>query len=278
MSARVISCTVPYRRTRIRCETGKLVPVHEWDETASGFDLARRSRCIWVHVDAAAGGCLMLSDAHRDLLDGISTADSITIDFHKLLFQAISCGALLLRDRNDFEVMRKHADFLNPEDDDPEDTLNHVERSLQTTRRFDALKVLVTLRSLGLDTVAAMIGRTVDTARAAERAVAADPHLELISPCMTNTVVLRWTGSDVSPSEREVVNVEIRRRLADTGQAIVGRTRVDGEAALKLTFVNPVCTPDLARDLVRRIADCGNNIRLESREILEASASGAASC
>lgn len=95
---------------------------------------------------------------------------------------------------------------------------------------------------------------------------------------MTNTVVLRWTGSDVSPSEREVVNVEIRRRLADTGQAIVGRTRVDGEAALKLTFVNPVCTPDLARDLVRRIADCGNNIRLESREILEASASGAASC
>lgn len=219
----------------------------------------------------------MLSDAHRDLLDGISTADSITIDFHKLLFQAISCGALLLRDRNDFEVMRKHADYLNPEDDDPEDTLNHVERSLQTTRRFDALKVLVTLRSLGLDTVAAMIGRTVDTARAAERAVAADPHLELISPCMTNTVVLRWTGSDVSPSEREVINVEMRRRLADTGQAIVGRTRVDGEAALKLTFVNPVCTPDLARDLVRRIVDCGNNIRLESREILEASASGAAS-
>ncbi|MCV6962936.1 aspartate aminotransferase family protein [Mycobacterium intermedium] len=233
---------------------------------------------IWVHVDGAAAGCLMLSDAHRDLLDGISTADSISIDFHKLLFQAISCGALLLRDRHDFEVMRKHADYLNPEDDDPEDTLNHVERSLQTTRRFDALKVLVTLRSLGLDTVAAMIGHTVDTARAAERAVAADPHLELISPCMTNTVVLRWTGSDVSPSEREFVNVEIRRRLADTGQALVGRTRVDGEAALKLTFVNPVCTPDVARDLVQRIADCGNNIRLESREIIEASASGAASC
>jgi L-2,4-diaminobutyrate decarboxylase len=133
---------------------------------------------------------------------------------------------------------------------------------LQTTRRFDALKVLVTLRSLGLDTVAAMIERTVDTVRDAAGAVHAHPDLDLISSCMTNTVVLRWAGRDVPSDQREFVNIEIRRRLADAHQALVGRTRVGGAAALKLklTFVNPVCTPQLARDLVQPIAECGNTI------------------
>lgn len=244
------------------------------DPLAESIEIAAAQN-IWVHVDAAAAGCLMLSDAHRGLLDGISGADSIGIDFHKLLFQAISCGALLLRDGRDFEIMRKHVDYLNPADDDPEDTLNLVGKSLQTTRRFDALKVLVTLRSLGLDALTAMIEHTVDTAHAADRAVAADPHLELISPCMTNTVILRWTAPDISATERDFVNTEIRRRLVDDGQALIGRTRVNGEAALKFTFVNPVCTPEVARALVRRIVDCGNAIH---QEVLDRSVLSAPRC
>lgn len=219
---------------------------------------------IWVHVDAAAAGCLKLSDTHRALLDGISAANSISLDFHKLLFQTISCGALLVRRRRDLDVMRNHVDYLNPADDDPHDTLNHVGKSLQTTRRFDALKVLVTMRSLGLDLVTAMIDSTIATAHAAERAVAAHPHLELISPSMTNTVILRWVGQNFSPDLRERVNIEIRRRLVNSHQALLGRTRIADEAVLKLTFVNPVCTPDLARDLVQRIADCGDVIARES--------------
>ncbi len=211
---------------------------------------------IWVHVDAAAAGCLMLTDRYRGLLDGISGAHSIGIDFHKLLFQAISCGALLIRRRCDLDVMPNHADCLNPIDD-PEETHNLVGKSLQTMRRFDALKVLVTLRSLGLDTVAAMIERTVDNARSAAAAVVAHPDLDLLSPCATNTVVLRWDGPQSSCQQREFVNTQIRQRLAETAQAIIGRTRIGGQAALKLTFVNPVCTPEFARTLVQSIADCG---------------------
>ncbi|CQD22310.1 putative decarboxylase [Mycobacterium lentiflavum] len=232
---------------------GAIDPLANVIEIAAGQD-------IWVHVDAAAAGCLMLSERHRNLLDGISAANSISVDFHKLLFQTISCAALLVRQRHDLDVMRSHSDYLNPADDDEVDILNHVGKSLQTTRRFDALKVLITLRSLGLDTVAKMIDRTVEAARAAGDAVAAQLHLDLISPCTTNTVILRWTGPDTSAVERDHVNIAIRQHLVDTDQALIGRTRIAGATALKLTFVNPVCTPDRARDLVQRIADCGNTI------------------
>src|SRR5262249_40022183 len=37
----------------------------------------------WLHVDAAYGGGMLLSEAHRGALDGLALADSITIDPHK---------------------------------------------------------------------------------------------------------------------------------------------------------------------------------------------------
>jgi L-2,4-diaminobutyrate decarboxylase len=53
---------------------------------------------IWLHVDAAWGGALLMSEKYRDRLDGIELVDSITLDFHKQFFQTISCGAFLLKE------------------------------------------------------------------------------------------------------------------------------------------------------------------------------------
>lgn len=214
-------------------------------------------RGIWVHVDACAAGCLLLSDRHRHLVDGIGGADSVAIDFHKLLFQAISCGALFVRNREALNVMSSHADYLNPSDDDPDETLNLVGKSLQTTRRFDALKILVTLRAVGATTMADMIDSTVAAAAAAHTTAAAQDHLEVIGAGGTNTVVLRWTHPSLTSGQLDQVNDAIRHEMAMSGQALVGRTRVDGDVAVKLTFVNPVCTVDIARDLVIDIAECG---------------------
>src|SRR5579864_5068710 len=52
----------------------------------------------WLHVDAAYGGALLFSDRHRGQLRGIDSADSFSIDFHKLFWQPIPCAAFLLRD------------------------------------------------------------------------------------------------------------------------------------------------------------------------------------
>jgi len=57
---------------------------------------------IWMHMDAAWGGALMLSKKYRDYLDCI---DSITLDLHKQLFQPISCGAFLLKEARHYELM-----------------------------------------------------------------------------------------------------------------------------------------------------------------------------
>jgi len=220
---------------------------------------------IWVHVDAAAGGCLMFSDKHRHLLDGISTSDAIAIDFHKLLFQSISCGALLVRRCWTLETLTTHVDYLNPADDDPCETPNLVGKSLQTTRRFDALKVFVTLRALGVDAIAHMIECTIEAAHAASRAAAGDERLRVIGKAVTNTVLIRWVSSALSPQALDRVNTMVCQRLTTDGHALIGRTRVKQGVALKLTFVNPICTAETAKALVEEIATLGDSIARDER-------------
>lgn len=219
-----------------------------------------REHGIWTHVDACAGGCLAFSDTHRHLLRGIEMADSVAVDFHKLLFQAISCSALLVRRSESFDILADHADYLNPLQDSAEDVVNLVGKSLQTTRRFDALKVFVTLRALGRQRIGEMIDATCAAAAAAAGAVGGQPGLTLVAPVATNTVVVRWQHPDLTEAECDDVNQEIRIALADSGRAVIGRSTAGGTQALKLTFVNPLVGREAAAEVIAAIATEGNRI------------------
>src|SRR5262249_53886874 len=67
-------------------------------------DVAARARAAgaWLHVDAAYGGALLFSERHGRRLHGLDQADSLTLDFHKLCWQPISCGAFLVREAAHF--------------------------------------------------------------------------------------------------------------------------------------------------------------------------------
>jgi L-2,4-diaminobutyrate decarboxylase len=208
----------------------------------------------WFHVDAAVGGALVLSGREAPRLAGIERADSITADFHKLWFQAISCGAF--RDSASLAPALIHAEYLNPEDD--EGLPNLVDKSLQTTRRFDALKLLVSLRAHGRRFLGEAVEATLDLAAEAARLVEGEPLLELARPASLNTVLFRYApGWSLGPEELDGINDAIRRSLLHGGEAVVGRTRLDGRVYLKLTLMNPEATRDDVRRLLALVVAAG---------------------
>jgi L-2,4-diaminobutyrate decarboxylase len=217
----------------------------------------------WLHVDAAVGGALVLSEREAPRLRGIEAADSITVDFHKLWFQAISCGAFLVRDAATLEPALLHADYLNPEVDDVgEDLPNLVDKSLQTTRRFDALKLFVSLRTHGRRFLGEAVEATIDLAAAAERLVANHPSLELARPASLNTVLFRYTGAATrDPAELDQLNDTIRWSLLHSGRAVIARTRLDGRVFLKLTLMNPGTTTGDLGELLALVAATGQELR-----------------
>ena len=107
--------------------------------------IAERPACdAWFHVDAAVASAFALSDRLAPRLAGIEAADSVTVDFHKLWFQPISASALVVADAAGLDGVTGHSDYLHRADDVADGQLNLVGRSLDTSRRFDALKVLLT--------------------------------------------------------------------------------------------------------------------------------------
>jgi L-2,4-diaminobutyrate decarboxylase len=220
---------------------------------------------VWTHVDAAAGGAFVLSDTHRGLLRGIERADSIAFDLHKLLFQPISCGVFLVRRAGTLELLRRRIPYLDPNDGELQAGPNLVAKSIETTRRFDALKVLVTLRALGRETLAALLDRTIATARHAAGAIAQTRELTLLAQPMTNTVLLRWSGgaSAASPALANAVNRRVPHWLWRAGGPVVGATVYRGLNAVKLTFTNPLCSDTDVDRMLARLTAAAESVRAE---------------
>lgn len=199
---------------------------------------------VWLHVDAAYGCGLLVSPTRRHLLDGIERADSVTVDYHKSFFQPVSSSALLVRDRRTLRHATWHADYLNPARAVEQRIPNQVDKSLQTTRRFDALKLWLTLRIMGPDAVGTLFDEVVDRAAQAWQLLAADPRFEVVTRPALSTLVFRWRPAGLAADLVDDANLYAREALAASGAALVAGTRVDGAHHLKVTLLNPETTGD----------------------------------
>ncbi|MBZ5737117.1 pyridoxal phosphate-dependent decarboxylase family protein [Nocardioides mangrovi] len=210
----------------------------------------------WLHVDAAYGGGLLVSPTHRHRLHGIDRADSVTVDFHKTWFQPVSASALVVRDGRHLGHVTWHADYLNPHDAAHP---NQVDKSIQTTRRFDALKLWMTLRVMGPDAIGGYVDHVVALAAEVGAVLGANPDVELAATPQLSTIVFRPAGLD--EAQADALLPRIRATLYERGRAMVAATRVDGRRWLKLTLLNPLATTDDVLAVTGEVLDVAAELR-----------------
>jgi L-2,4-diaminobutyrate decarboxylase len=211
----------------------------------------------WFHVDAAYGCGLLVSPTRRHLLAGIERARSVTVDFHKSFFQPVSSSALIVRERADLAPVAWHADYLNPEENvEP----NQVDKSLQTTRRFDALKLWVTLRALGPDGIGAMVDAVCDLAAAVHQDLATDRDFRLVGATDLSTVLFRYQPDGLDAARADALVPQVRRVLFDSGRALVAKTVIDGRPCLKLTLLNPDATLSDIRGVLELVRSAAHGL------------------
>ena len=198
----------------------------------------------WMHVDAAYGCGLLASRKYRHRIDGIERADSVTVDYHKSFFQPVSSSALLVRDAATLRHATYHAEYLNPRRAVRERIPNQVDKSLQTTRRFDALKLWLTLRVMGADGIGELFDEVCDLAVQGWHLLAADPRYDVVVEPSLSTLVFRYIPAAVTdPAEVDRANLHARKALFASGDAVVAGTKVGGRHYLKFTLLNPETTP-----------------------------------
>ena len=204
----------------------------------------------WMHVDAAWGGALVLSNEFHSMLDGIELSDSVTLDFHKHYFQSISCGAFLLKDEANYRFMHYEAEYLNSAYDEEHGVPNLVSKSLQTTRRFDALKLWMTIEALGEELYGSMIDHGVKLTREVADYIKATDGLELLVEPQFASVLFRVVPKDYSAQYLNSLNQNVADELFARGEANIGVTKVGLNQSLKMTTLSPVVTLDNVKNLL----------------------------
>ncbi len=198
---------------------------------------------VWLHADAAYGGGALFSESLRGLLDGIAEADSVTLDLHKFGWTPASSAIFLVRDATTLSEMDQASTTLNADDDKVAGFFGRYDTSVQATRRVNALKIAVTMQSLGRAGMAAMVDTCHELALHAAARIAGEPGLQLASEPPLSSVVFRF----LSDGDADAFNGSLRRDLMATGQVVLARTSVpqeDGTSPvfLKLMLLNPATT------------------------------------
>jgi len=121
----------------------------------------------YFHVDAAYGGPFVLSNK-KELFKGISRADSITVDPHKMLYVPYQAGAILFKDKRDQALVQKNARYLQPDTNkgllgDPEErNFGFAARVTGSMGSAGAISTWATQKLLGKDGVAALLNHSLE--------------------------------------------------------------------------------------------------------------------
>jgi len=203
--------------------------------TATGaFDELEKIREIagdtWLHVDAAHGASVLLSEKLRHLVAGLDRADSFSWDPHKMLWMPLSLGAILVRDgqwlRRAFEADAPYLFHAERE----LDNLGAV--TIQCSKRADAIKLWLTLRMFGTQPFTEALDKVTEITRYQYEQLAASDDFEPMHEPEFNILCFRYRGSDEQ-------NLELRERLIRTGEAWITSTVLKGRRVLRVTMINP---------------------------------------
>ena len=201
-------------------------------------DLAERYQ-LWMHVDGAFGGSVLLSRKYRHLLDGVQRADSLSWDAHKWLFQTYGCAAVLVRDVNDlkrsFSVTPEYLKDLETGNED----LNMYDIGIELTRPARGLKLWLTLQVLGSDLMASAVEQGFRLALQAQSIVERTPDWEVVAEAQMAMVNFRYAPSDLSEAERDRINEQISSLINETGVAALFTTILKGKTVIRFCGIHP---------------------------------------
>lgn len=116
---------------------------------------------IWLHGDAANGGMLIFSKNYNFLIKDIVLCDSVSLDPHKSGGLNYPCSVFLCKDFTKFNSVISYWNIVNKKGSFD---LGSITPFLNS-RSFDSLKLWLSMKAYGMDGMAAMIDRKIETTR-----------------------------------------------------------------------------------------------------------------
>ena len=208
---------------------------------------------LWFHIDGAHGGGAIFSGKFRHLVNGMEKADSVVIDFHKMLMTpALNTALLFRRGADSYGTFQQRAQYLWDEQQEPE-WYHSGKRTFECTKLMLSVKFYSIIKTFGPGIFTENIDRLYGMARAFANMIKRRKDLELLIEPEANIVNFRFAA--VPEDKRNDLNASIRQQLLETGQFYIVQTVVEGRRYLRCTIMNPRTREEDLQQLLNAIEE-----------------------
>ncbi len=215
-----------------------------------------RKHNLWFHADGAHGGAVVFSQKYTHLVKGIEQADSVIIDWHKMLMTpALATSLIYKKDAEAFKTFQQKAAYLWA-NQHSQDWFNSGKRTFECTKLMMSVKIYAIIKAHGTDIFEENIDCLYDAGRTFAALVKPRPCFELAIEPESNIVCFRFVkNSTVSINE---LNTTIRKRLIETGNFYIVETMIKDQLYLRVSLMNPLATDTDFKALLDEVERIGN--------------------
>ncbi|OCT76335.1 glutamate decarboxylase 1 isoform X1 [Xenopus laevis] len=221
-----------------------------FDPLVSIADICKRYG-LWMHVDAAWGGGLLLSKKHRHKLNGIERANSVTWNPHKIMGVPLQCSAILIWQKGLLQSCNEQcADYLFQMDKHYDTSYDTGDKTIQCGRHVDVFKFWLMWKAKGTCGFELQINKILELAEYLYNKLKSKPNFELVfhdKPECTN--VCFWyipPSLEHAPRDEEwnaklhKVAPQIKARMMEEGTVMVGyQPQGDKPNFFRMVISNP---------------------------------------
>jgi len=213
---------------------------------------------LWFHVDGAHGGAAIFSEQHKHLLKGIERADSVVIDFHKMLLTPALATALIFKNASDsYHTFSQKAQYLWDSQQD-EEWWNSGKRTFECTKFVMALKIYAIIKTYGIRIFEENVTHLFNVAKKFADIIKQRSNFELAIEPKANIVNFRI--ANLSENELDTLNGAIRKKLIQEGKFYIVQTTLQGKLYLRVTIMNPLTTQNDLIALLNEIEYLANKM------------------
>jgi L-2,4-diaminobutyrate decarboxylase len=212
---------------------------------------------LWMHVDGAHGMGVLFSDKYRNRVNGIERADSVVIDFHKmLLVPALNTLVMFKNGERSYETFAQKASYLFQKSQ-KNVWYNSATRTIECTKSALGIIAYTALKYYGNGYFKEYIDSRYDLTSVFARIVQNDNKLELAALPESNIICFRFKPEGLDDNKLNPINAGIRERIIKEGSFYIVQAELDGKIWLRLTIINPVTSEEDLKDLLNRVLTIG---------------------
>jgi aromatic-L-amino-acid decarboxylase len=228
--------------------------------------ICKREGC-WLHVDAAYGGGMLLSEKYPGALKGIELADSVTIDPHKWFYAPLDAGAVLVRDHDQLtRSFGMSPAYLTDQTDQKEDRYLFYVHGFEQSKRFRALKVWMSFHHYGKSKIGSWVDNNIDQARHLHELVVRENLFRSATKPLMSAVCIRYVPDKLPDEKLRELHHLAASRMEKEGRFWFATTEMKGKTWFRINPVNLHTTLQHMEELYGRLKEICREIESEMNQ------------